>query len=222
MEAIVPAAGNAIRMRGLPKFLLPCDANYQTLLEKHITSLLETCETVWVPTRPEFIFLLESLGVSNERVIILPMVTGSMTETIFEILKITNNKYFHLVMPDTYFKGDSPYSKLNLVPSLADIACWKIRPEQKGKLGQVNIINNRISDIIDKDPSCEFEYSWGSLTFHRSLLNYASAEEPHIGFALKSALENGESLSAKIIDGKYYDCGTPAEYVNMLREVVIF
>jgi hypothetical protein len=222
MDAIIPAAGNATRMRGLPKFLLPCDANYQTLIEKHINSLLELCETVWVPTKPEFIFLLDSLGVLNKRVVALPMVTESMTETILEVLKITSNRYFHLVMPDTYFKDESPYSKLSLEPRLADVACWKIRPEQKGKLGQVDIIDDSIFDVIDKDPFCQFEYSWGSLTFDRTLLNYANDKDPHIGFALKNALKNSESISAKIIDGKYFDCGTPMEYVNMVKEVVTF
>ena len=222
MEAIIPAAGSATRMRGLPKFLLPCDTNYQTLLEKHINGLLKLCETVWIPTRPEYTFLLESLGVLNKRVVILPMITGSMTETVLEVLKISTEKYFHLAMPDTYFEGETPYSKLSLEPPLADVACWKIRPEQKGKLGQVNVINDRILDIIDKDTSCEFEYSWGSLTFDRSLLDYTTTKDPHIGFALKNALENDEFISAKIIDGKYFDCGTPHEYITMVKEVMTF
>jgi hypothetical protein len=222
MEAIIPAAGSALRMRGLPKFLLPCDTKYQTLLEKHIDELLNLCETIWIPTRPEYKFLLESLGVLNKRVVCIPMVTRSMNETVLEVLKISTEKYFHLAMPDTYFKGESPYSKLSLEPPLADVACWKIRPEQKGKLGQVNVIDNRIFDIIDKDPSCEFEYSWGSLTFDRNLLGYTTIKDPHIGFALKNALENGEFLSAKIIDGKYFDCGTPIEYITMVKEVMTF
>ena len=150
------------------------------------------------------------------------MITGSMTETVLEVLKISNERYFHLAMPDTYFEGESPYSKLSLEPPLADVACWKIRPEQKGKLGQVNVINGRILDIIDKDTSCKFGYSWGSLTFDRSLLDYTNAKDPHIGFALKNALENGEFISAKIIDGKYFDCGTPIEYITMIKEVMTF
>jgi UTP-glucose-1-phosphate uridylyltransferase len=53
-------------------------------------------------------------------------------------------------------------------------------------------------------------------------LDYTNAKDPHIGFALKNALENDEFISAKIIDGKYFDCGTPLEYITMIKEVMTF
>lgn len=220
MDAIIPAAGLATRMRGIPKFLLPCDSTYNTLIEAHISALLELCETVWIPTRPEMVLLLDSLGLAKDRVVLLPMTTENMTQTVLKVLQIAKTENFHLVMPDTFFLGEKPYAKLSPKPDLVDLACWKIRNDQKGKLGQVLIDENQAIDIQDKDPSCEYEYSWGSLTFSRQLMNFASSSDPHIGYAVRSALKSGETIHAQKIHGKYFDCGTPSEYLNMLQEVL--
>ena len=220
MDAIVPAAGMATRMRGIPKFLLPCDATYNTLIEAHISALLENCETVWIPTRPELVLLLDSLGLAKDRVVILPMTTENMTQTVSKVLQIAKTENFQLVMPDTFFHGEKPYSTLSKNPALVDLACWEIREDQKGKLGQVLIEDSRVIEMRDKDPNCNYEYSWGALTFNRELMNYASLEDPHIGYAVRNALVAGGHISAQIIDGKYFDCGTPREYLNMLQEVI--
>ena len=222
MDAILPAAGEARRMRGIPKFLLPCDNSYSTLIEVHIGHLLEICNQIWIPTRPEFVLLLTSLGFSKDRIHILPMETKSMTETVANVMKISSSSHFQLVMPDTFFSGEIPYNILKFNPEFADLACWKIREEQKGKLGQVLIENDQITDITDKSPSCEYSYAWGSLTFSRKLMNFAELSDPHIGYSLKKAIQNGEFISAKIIDGEYYDCGTPKEYILMLTERINF
>ena len=220
MDAIIPAAGLATRMRGIPKFLLPCDAEYNTLIEVHISALLETCETVWIPTRPEMVLLLDSLGLAKDRVVLLPMTTENMTQTVAKVLQIAKTENFHLVMPDTFFHGEKPYSTLSNTPSLVDLACWKIRNDQKGKLGQVHIQETKVLDMLDKDPSCDYEYSWGALTFNRGLINYANSNDPHIGYAVRNALVSGESISARIMNGKYFDCGTPREYLTLLQEVI--
>jgi hypothetical protein len=220
MDAIIPAAGLATRMRGIPKFLLPCDSTYNTLIEGHISALLQNCETIWIPTRPEMVLLLDSLGLAKDRVILLPMTTENMTQTVSRVLQIAKTESFHLVMPDTFFLGEKPYATLNPSPKIVDLACWKIREEQKGKLGQVLIQDENVIDMKDKDPSCDYEYSWGALTFNRELLNYAHSTDPHIGYAVLAALKSGENVSARIMHGKYFDCGTPSEYLNMLKEVI--
>lgn len=217
MDAIIPAAGLALRMRGIPKFLLPCDSLYTTLIEQHIESLLPICETIWIPTRPEMVLLLDSLGLAKDRVVILPMQTENMTQTIGKVLKISSSSHFFMAMPDTYFSGEKPYMRLNNSSEIADLACWKIRNEQKGKLGQVLIENKLITDVQDKDLNCEYIYSWGALTFSKKLLEYSSEFDPHIGFAIKKAVIAGERITSKIINGKYYDCGTPNEYVSLLK-----
>lgn len=221
MDAIIPAAGLATRMRGIPKFLLPCDISYTTLIELHITQLLEVCETVWIPTRPELVLLLDSLGLARDRVVVLPMQTENMTQTVLRVTSIAKTHNFQLIMPDTHFIGEKPYGLLSKEPKMADLACWSIRQDQKGKLGQVKVsAEGMVADIKDKDPNCEYPVSWGALTFSRKLMEYAKPTDPHIGYAVKNALETGAQITARILDGKYYDCGTPSEYLSLLQEVL--
>jgi hypothetical protein len=208
-------------MRGIPKFLLPCDNSYTTLIELHISQLLETCDTVWIPTRPELVLLLDSLGLAKDRVVVLPIQTENMTQTVMKVTKIAKTQHFQLIMPDTYFLGEKPYTLLNSTPDMVELACWSIRPDQKGKLGQVNIGDGGVVlDMRDKDPNCDFPVSWGALTFSRDLLSYASTSDPHIGYAVRTALQGGSVIHARTMQGKYFDCGTPSEYLAMLQEVL--
>jgi dTDP-glucose pyrophosphorylase len=221
MDAIIPAAGKASRMRGIPKFLLPCDSEYTTLIEIHIASLLEICKTVWIPTRPELVLLLDSLSLAKDRVIILPMQTENMTQTILKTVDISKADHFQLVMPDTFFVGQKPYRTLNPNPYLVDLALWEIRPDQKGKLGQVEFDGEQAVSIQDKKLDCDFNHAWGALTFHRELMRFSNSEDPHIGYSVNNALKSGKNVSVKVIEGEYYDCGTPSEYLSMLDKVLL-
>ena len=104
---------------------------------------------------------------------------------------------------------------------LCTLACWKIRNEQRGKLGEVKIENGYVEKIIDKDINTGFDYSWGSILFNKEFEKYIKAEDLHIGYSAATALENGEKVGAYLMDGKYYDCGTPNEYIELLKEEVL-
>jgi hypothetical protein len=207
-------------MRGLPKFLLPCDDEYTTLLEKHVSAMLDVCETVWIPTRPEQTILLETLGISSDRVVVVPMTTRTMTQTVLRLANISGAARFVLVMPDTYFFGEQPYRYLADSTSELNLACWEIRPEQRGKLGQVKIeggAQGAVLDSRDKDPDCRFPHSWGAMAFDKSVLSLADSEMPHTGYIIQPAIAAGVAVKAKVFTGKYYDCGTPREYLEMLN-----
>ena len=79
VDLILPAAGLATRMRGLPKFLLPIDNKYTTLIENHINNATKNKEikNIWIPTRPDLKPILESLDLNS--VNIITMTTSSMT-----------------------------------------------------------------------------------------------------------------------------------------------
>jgi len=222
MDAIVPAAGLATRMRGIPKFLLPCDDKYTTLIEFHIQNLLLKCETIWIPTRPELVHLLDSLNLPAERVVLLPMTTENMTQTVSRVVGIAKASEYLLVMPDTFFLGESPYtSTYSLGKEMAHLYCWHIRQEQKGKLGQVSATESGlVLDMQDKNPDCDFPISWGALMFRSELLDHSNSHEPHIGYSVRNALVDGNVVTSEVSTGKYYDCGTPTEYLTMLHDVI--
>ena len=218
-DGILPAAGLASRMRGLPKFLLPCDENYTTLIERHVAEMLRVCETVWIPTRPEQTILLESLGLSSDRVVIVPMTTLTMTHTILRLCAISGAERFMMVMPDTYFYGEQPYEYLSSSKAEMDLACWGIRQEQLGKLGQVLIKDLPEGEVLesrDKDPDCQWGHSWGAMAFNRGALSAAKPEMPHTGYMIPKLLQSGIRVKAKVLQGTYFDCGTPREYIQML------
>jgi len=219
IDAILPTAGKATRMRGLPKFLLPAGPEYLTLIERHITELLEHCETVWIPTRPEQTILLESLRLSSDRVVVVPMTTSTMTETVLRISAISAAEKFLMVMPDTYFAGEKPYSYLAASTYEMSLATWKIRTDQLGKLGQVKLAETPeglVTHSEDKNALCTYPHSWGAMAFSKRVLSYGNAEMPHTGYLLPGLLEAGIEIHAREMNGSYFDCGTPAEYVEML------
>ena len=119
-----------------------------------------------------------------------------------------------------FFYGQKPYELLNQNPDVADVACWKIRGEQKGKLGQVEQSENYITDIKDKSKDCDYEYSWGAFTFSRKLEEFIDNKDPHVGYALEKAVNNKLKISYKNIDGEYFDCGTPEEYLSLLTKLL--
>jgi hypothetical protein len=105
------------------------------------------------------------------------------------------------------------------VDSFASLACWKIRDEQKGKLGQVLVDQgNKVTDIRDKDINCDYELSWGAVSFSRALINYMEITDPHIGMAVAKSVKNGEDVNCLMVDGEYFDCGTPREYFHLLEK----
>ena len=222
MDAILPAAGLAKRMRGIPKFLLPADKNYNTLLEIHINNLTDICENIYLPTRPELVPILDSLDFIQDNLIIAEMTTNTMCETVNETIKLSDSENFILIMPDTFFLGDQPYKLLNPDTNFSNLACWKIRESQRGKLGEVFINDkNLITDIVDKKANNGYEYAWGALTFNRKITDYLNNNEPHIGYAVKNGLDKGEKVDATVLEGSYYDCGTPSEYVDLLKNNLI-
>lgn len=222
VSAILPASGLATRMRGLPKFLLPCDVNYLSLIERHIQNLLNFCETIWIPVRPDLLPLVESLSLSSDRVILLSIQSSSMTETIRRVVQLSSSERFVMVMPDTYFSGELPYESLAQSESSLYLSCWEIRESQFGKLGQVKlgVLEKHTYPVLsskDKDPTCRFPHSWGAMAFDADIMQMASDSMPHTGYLIGPAIAEGLAVRANVLDGKYFDCGTPSEYLEMLK-----
>ena len=72
---------------------------------------------------------------------------------------------------------------------MCTLACWKIRNEQRGKLGEVKIENGFVEKIIDKDINTGFEYSWGSILFNKEFEQYIKTKDLHIGYSAAKALK---------------------------------
>lgn len=214
---ILPAAGQASRMRGMPKFLLPYDSSYETLIERHIRLSLDWAEIVVVPTRAEFAPMLVALGMPNDRVVISVIESETMSETVKSVASWFSFDRYVVVMPDTFFGGETPYQYLANSSAPLDLAAWKIRKNQAGKLGQVEL--DKDGNVIahqDKTEGCLFRHSWGAMSFDRKLKDLIQVNQPHVGYIIDPALDMGLTVRARVFRGEYFDCGTPKEYFEMI------
>ena len=220
---VIPAAGLASRMAGLPKFLLPILQGDQTLLDWHVDRQSAVVDRVVVVTRPQNAHLLEK-HTFDSHVTVVAATTSTRSETVMRIIGAFPAEQYLLGMPDTYYLGHDPYPDLvSNDPQedvIARLALWRIRDDQKGKLGQVALdASGRVMDMVDKQPTCSYDLSWGALAFRPELAGYINLEHPHIGYAVEKALRQGRHVEGICVDGKYFDCGTPAEFRSLLRTI---
>lgn len=218
---IIPACGNATRMGGIAKFNLKIPKSNDALISWHIKSQLEYCDKVVVLVKKEHEVLFDAFK-NNNKIIILVEKTLSMSETILKAVKKFYADEYVVGLPDTFVIGRNPYKETitNNINSDLNVGVFKIKDSQKGKLGQVNIVDGLVVDCIDKDIKCNYEYSWGFLRFNRSILKLIDEQTPHIGYAINPAIKNKSLVTASIIDGEFFDCGTWDEYEELLLKTI--
>ncbi len=219
VHGILPAAGQAMRLRRLPKFLLPCDDNATTLIEKHIEIMESLCDIIWLPVRPDLIPLVHDLNLGS-RIIPVALSTRSMTETVLRVGEISGSENFLLGMPDTAFVGENPYMRLveGLEQASLNLALWKTSSSQKGKVGSVELDNGQVIASIDKDARSEYPYHWGAMSFNRNFLDLLDPEMPHTGYGIRKCLEIKMPIQSIVLQGEYFDCGTFSEYKRFISE----
>jgi len=218
---IIPACGNATRMGGIAKFNLRIPKSDDTLISWHIKSQLEYCDKVIVLVKKEHEGLFDAFK-NNNKIIILLEKTLSMSETILKAVKKFYADEYVVGLPDTFVIGRNPYRETitNNINSDLNVGVFKIKDSQKGKLGQVNIVDGLVVDCIDKDIKCNYEYSWGFLRFNRSILKLIDEQTPHIGYAINPAIKNKYLVTASVVDGEFFDCGTWDEYEELLSTTI--
>jgi hypothetical protein len=218
IHGILPAAGQAIRLRRLPKFLLPCDSQAKTLIEWHIEKLSPLVDVIWLPVRPDLIPLVADLNL-GEKIIPVALSTSTMTETVLKITGISSASNFLLGMPDTICSGEQPYAKLHNDVSSQDLSLgvWETEPEQIGKVGSVRLdSNNYVLESADKNSSINFGYHWGTMGFNRKFVEMLDPNMPHVGYGITPSINAELKVSAHRFSGSYFDCGTFSEYRRFL------
>ena len=217
----MPASGSAVRMRGLPKFLLPSGVGELSLIELHIKHVSSYADEILIGINPIFIDIVTKAKLNLRGAQLIPLETKTMTETVLNLVSMSSGSRFSVLMPDTVFESTESYDFDRLKNDL-DLSLWKIRSDQYGKLGQVLVDRDgKVLDCVDKNPECRYEFSWGAMTFNRNFLECLDIEFPHIGYGVVPALKIGLAVNSVILPGHYWDCGTPMEYLRYLRTVEI-
>ena len=217
MIGLLPAAGDALRMNGIPKFMLPLPDYKQTLISWHIEKQLEVCTKVIIATKPENAILFKNF-IKDSRVFLLIVESQTVSETILKMIEAFPSADYMFGMPDTFFIGENPYKTLlNDEYNDLNLALWKIEKDQIGTLGQIKLDSkNNIIDIKDKDNKCKYELFWGAMKFNLNFINFINKNDSHPGLAIKPAITNNIKYKASIINGKYFDCGTMDQYKKMI------
>ena len=219
---LIPCSGTASRMNGIPKFLLPCKEG--NLINNTISIFKKNnINSIYIAVSEENRHHIKKINDSDNDVKYIIKNTETMSETVLHLLQIKSEKYV-LIMPDTYFglaENFSELKKVNILLNKYDIVVilWKIKEYQYGKLGQINIDfeSKTVIDIVDKDINCKYEYSWGLIGWTKKMNQYIDPKTPHIGYLINKALELGIKIGYVISDTEYFDCGTPAEYFEMIK-----
>lgn len=228
MIGILPAAGNATRIHGLPKFLLPIPDGY--LLKRNI-ELMRWAKPryVLVGSNPRNTGQISDYIDGNARVYCAENYE-TMTQTVLSAtrkLLSTSENVGHSILfglPDTYVEDDQCYAKL--AAALADcdvaVATFGIREGQHIQGGMCRVLKNGSVMGVEDKPSRFSElspYIWGALAWKPTFWQYLKPDMPHVGYALMPAIEDGLEVKAHYMDGGFWDCGTFERYAELIRTI---
>jgi hypothetical protein len=220
---IFPICGSASRIGNIPKFLLPLP-NKNTLLKNHLDNISSKYKSIIITT-PDYSSIIYNYLINffeKRKFKIIITETKTMSETVLSV-NFNKNKLYSLIMPDTYFETNIIDKMLNLYDKTGcDIilGIFKIREEQKGKLGQVLFDeDNNLIDVVDKNKDCNYEWAWGTIIWNNKFINYMDSSKSHIGYALMPSLKNGLKIKICKSNSNYYDCGTFSEYKDLINNL---
>ena len=202
---LLPASGKASRIGGLPKFALPISDNLN-LLSLHVKNLLEVCDEVRVSTQEKWIPLIEQMNLPIELVKKEPSTLSDA------ILHLANGDEDRMIfsMPDTYFvpKGTQIYK--GIFDQSGDIILGLFHCPQtlRGLVGQVEISDSLVSNVLDKSIDCEYELMWGFIGFREGKINRITTDSDTPSTQINSWIEDGEKIGFLKVNADYIDVGS--------------
>jgi len=220
MLHIIPAAGKASRIGGIPKFLLPVGEK-EFLLDFHVNSITSKNNKLKkiIATSDEFYTTIKKMDYEAD---LLQVNTKTMNETVIKVLqKYPEETEFLLTMPDTYFYDSNlinNMSKLFDKDVSGTLGLWNIEESQIGQLGQCKIYQNYVTDIQDKNINCKYKLFWGAIMWRKNINKYIKKDDHSIGFMAENAIRNNYKFNYSIAKGGYYDCGTFSSYKSLITE----
>ena len=217
---VLPAAGQATRLNGLPKFLLPIPEG--NLLDWHCKQMrAASAERVLVGTSWVNSALVAQHAPNGTEQYLVS--TKTMTETVLAARRNAGDADVLFGMPDTYWANEDVYEQISTAVSDADVtlACWFIRDDQRGKLGQCELdLYGNVLAVVDKSPDCSMPWVWGAMYWKPSFWNCLTPTMPHVGYGLPVAMDRGLNVKAVMFMGDYHDCGTFESYARLCSTFV--
>ena len=217
---LLPAAGKATRIGGIPKWLLPVPEG--TLLDVHCQRMrLAGVSHVLVAAGEHNRDLLLQHVPANA--IVYEGNSCTMAEDVLLARPYIGDNDVLFGMPDTYHIDGNMYKYLSYMSPQEDVsvALWNINDDQRGKLGQVAVDNHgMVIDVVDKSLTCPYPWAWGAMSWKPSFWEFIKPDMPHIGYALLQAIRAGLVVKSMLNSGEYTDCGTPEAYWRLCSTFV--
>lgn len=212
----MPAAGYATRMFGVPKPLLP--SPHGVLIDIMTDRLLGSCVHLFTGTRSGLYGMLSG-RLANDRHSVYLANTATMAQTVLMAQKFTGDQDVALGMPDTWFNDDQAFIKLAAaLDDGADVAVgvFRAQPGQHRKGGMCRTEGDQVVEVIDKPEVCAWPFIWGALAWKPIMWPLLDPADSHVGYALPRAIRRGLDVRAVLLDGVYWDCGTPDDYFDCI------
>lgn len=220
---ILPVAGKATRIQGLPKYLLPVPGGY--LLERMLSRMGVPC---YIGANPENAALLDSYKRPEDHV--YQVASQTMMETILTARPLVGDETVLMGMPDTYWTDPHVFAVLNHRIKRDDVICavalFSVTPMQATRLGvcSFKFVGDipYITSVINKSPDAlniPDVRVWGALAWTSAFWQYMQPEDSHPGIAIHRALDAGMPIGAFLASGDYYDNGIPDDYFRCIREL---
>ena len=231
MIGILPCAGEASRLYGLPKYLLPVPGGY--LLERHVNAMKNSgCGTVLIGCNEGNYDMITDYShyglsyVASEHATMAQTVLSSRMGASALLNDRLANETVLFGMPDTYWTDfENGYyigDKLHTGDDIEVVLmCWQVRWKQWQRGGMCDIeIGGRVTRIVDKPEKSESPWIWGAMRWKPSFWKWIKPEDKHVGISVQRAIENGVHVHACVSwNGDYFDCGTSEEYFEMIRTI---
>lgn len=222
MIGIIPAAGCATRINGIPKYLLPIPGGI--LIDVlHSRMRAADADQVLVGVGPHS---SESLRTENR--LLYTVNTQTMSETVLAARQHFDDPDESVLfgMPDSYWLDEHVYQRLASDidnGALVSAALFETSPAQRHKLGMCDVAFDgddlRITHVVDKPQDTTLHLAWGAMAWRAGFWKYIQPSDPHVGYALHRATEAHQNVRAVLVYGPYFDCGTPEEYFACIRKL---
>jgi CTP:molybdopterin cytidylyltransferase MocA len=222
MIGLIPAAGRATRMGGLPKFLLPIPGGF--LLDTLCKRMLNAgVQQIYVGANYDNSHLISSNVPRQTYTYIAD--TATMSQTVQLAPKPAHDEPVLFGMPDSYWVDADVYRRLAMDiadGALVSAALFTVGEQASKKLGMCSYVFDNdetliVTKVEDKPTSTTMRRAWGALAWNPPFWKYINPQDPHVGFAVQRAIEDHKIVRAYLAQGPYFDCGTPEDYFACVR-----
>lgn len=217
MIGILPCGGTASRIFGIPKALLPTPRG--VLIDVLAERMQPVCDHLFTGARSNIYGMLSGRLDSASHTVYLAN-TATMSQTVLLAARYSPDQSAVFGMPDTWFDDDQAFVKLaEAIEAGADVAVgvFRARYDQHRRGGMVDFSGDRVREVVDKPEVSGLAWIWGALAWRSSFWPLIRADDPHVGYALPRAIAKGLNVRPVILNGAYWDCGTPDEYFDCIE-----